>query len=46
MTIRKSQQTMFWRNHKIWEIRINGKRKGWIGKRFPKIAQEIVEESE
>lgn len=29
---------------KITEIKINGKTKGWFGKRIPKTAQEIIDE--
>ena len=42
--MRKSQQQIFWRDHKIIELRNKGKAIGWFGKRFPKMAQDIVEE--
>lgn len=42
---RKSFRNVFWRNHKVVELRREGKTIGWYGKRFPnKTAQEIVEE--
>ena len=33
-------------NEKITELKINGKTQGWYGKRFPKTAQEILDEVE
>lgn len=43
--MRKSQQIIFWRDHKVTEIRIDGKVIGWYGKRFPKTAEDILESS-
>ena len=43
-TIRRSQQKIFWRNHKIVELRINKKLIGWFGKRFPKSAQDRIDD--
>ena len=34
------------KDEKITEIRVNGKTKGWYGKRIPKTAQEIIDEVE
>jgi len=42
--MRKSQQKIFWKNHKVIEFRKNGKPARWFGKRFPKTAQEIIDE--
>lgn len=46
MKLRNSQQTIFWKNHQVWEIKVKDKLIGWFGKRFPKTAQERVEEVE
>ena len=43
--MRKSQQQIFWRNHRVIELKIDGKSKGWFGIKIPKNAQKIVEET-
>lgn len=44
--MRRSQQTIFWRNHRVVELRNKetGKVIGWYGKKFPKTAEEIINE--
>ena len=41
--MRKSQQVLFWRDHKVIEIRKEGKILGWFGIRIPQTAQKIIE---
>lgn len=42
--LRRSQKTIFWRIHKLVVIKKDGRILGWYGKRFPKLAQEIIDE--
>ena len=42
--MRESQKTMFWRNHRVVELRRNGKVVGWYGCRIPKIFEENCKE--
>ena len=42
--MRESQKTIFWRDHRVVEIRRKGKVFGWYGKKFPKTAEEIINE--
>ena len=42
--MRESQKTIFWRNHRVVELRVNGKPIGWYGVKFPKTAKEIIRE--
>ncbi len=44
--MRNSQKIIFWRNHKICEIKKNGKVIGWYGSKIPKTVQDILEEIE
>jgi len=46
MEMRKSKQILFWRNHKVYRLKVNGKLIGWYGQRIPKTAQEIIDEVE
>ena len=45
--MRESQKTIFWRNHRVVEIRIKetGKVIGWYGCKFPKTAEEVINEN-
>ena len=43
--MRKSQQQLFWRDHKIFDVIEDGKLKGWFGIRIPKTIHNIVEEA-
>ena len=40
--MRNSQKTILWRNHRVVEIRHNKKSIRWYGKKFPKTAEEII----
>jgi len=44
--MRESQKTMFWKNHRVVEIRSKetGKVLRWYGCRIPKTAEEIINE--
>ena len=42
--MRESQKTIFWRNHRVVELRKEGKVIGWFGCRIPKTAEEIINE--
>ena len=43
--MRRSQEVIFWKEHYVTILRENGKIKYINGKKFPKQAQEIVNES-
>ena len=42
--MRKSQQQLFWRDHKVYDLKVKGKTVGWFGLKIPKTAQDIIEE--
>ena len=42
--MRESQKTIFWRNHRVVELRVDGKVIGWYGVKFPKTAKELIKE--
>jgi hypothetical protein len=42
-TIRRSKEIIFWRDHYVTIVKIDGKIRYIGGKKFPKTAQEIVE---
>jgi len=44
--MRKSQQIIFWRNHRVVELRSKetGKVIGWYGCRIPKTAEDRIKE--
>jgi len=44
--MRRSQKIIFWRNHKVYGLKTKGKVYGWYGRRFPKTAQDIINEVE
>ena len=46
--MRESQKTIFWRNHRVVELRSKetGKVIGWYGVKFPKTAKELIKEVE
>ena len=44
MKMRNSQKIVFWRDHKVFEIRKGEKILGWIGVKIPKTAEELLEE--